>query len=77
MITGKKDFWRRFLVIQGAAVTVGWYAAVVYDFCAYGRLCHLLVRYVAFLNLEILLLSESLIEFKKRALAYFISMSVY
>jgi hypothetical protein len=42
MVTGQKDFWRRFLILQGGAVCAGWYLAVVHEYVVNGRMCHLL-----------------------------------
>lgn len=42
LITGKSEWARRFLVVQGGGVCAGWYAAVAFEYFYYGRLCHLL-----------------------------------
>lgn len=42
LLTGRGDFLRRFLVICGGGVCVGWYAAVAHDSLVHGRTCHLL-----------------------------------
>ncbi|CAB9512721.1 expressed unknown protein [Seminavis robusta] len=43
MVTGGKlEWWRRFLVIQGAEISMGWYAAVVYEYVWHSRFCHIL-----------------------------------
>lgn len=41
-MTGKKDWWLKFLIVQGGGVCAGWYSAVVFEYFNYGRLCHLL-----------------------------------
>jgi hypothetical protein len=42
LVTGQLDFCCRFLVLQGGAVSVGWYAAVAHDYLVHSRFCHLL-----------------------------------
>ena len=42
LLTGRPDFLRRFQVIIGGAVCVGWYLAVAHEYLVHGRVCHLL-----------------------------------
>ncbi len=38
----KKEPIRRFLIVQGTGITLGWYSAMMYDYYHSGRVCHLL-----------------------------------
>lgn len=42
LLTGRTDFMRRFQVIIGGSVCIGWYLSVVHDYAVHGRFCHLL-----------------------------------
>lgn len=40
----QSTFLRKFAILQGTAITLGWYAAIVNDYCLHGKFCHTLYR---------------------------------
>ena len=65
----RQPFLRKFLIIQGTGITLGWYAAIFNDLHLHGRFCHILYMNMPAVMKEIMVERDGGIKYSSDALA--------